>query len=140
MTGKLRINKLVFYTNSWRTVWWGEDLPFLINSEILRMMFTHFISSLEKHKFVNTHGPVNPRDHFIVPFERLDSCNELVDAVRKGECPLFVGSFQSGKTSTLKYLSEIHRNWFYIGSHNLGKRKEDILQTICRELSKEFQC
>src|SRR5437016_4275466 len=88
-------------------------------------------STSKRPRFVNTHGPVEPQEHFIVPFEQLDSYQNLILAVERRQCPLFVGHFQSGKTSTLRYLSENNLNWFHISSAKLGSEWNECLATIC---------
>ncbi|RUP50724.1 hypothetical protein BC936DRAFT_137911 [Jimgerdemannia flammicorona] len=93
-----------------------------------------------RSKIVKTSGPVRPDEHFIVPFEKLDSYVNLVEAIENGQCPLFVGHFQSGKTSTLKYLCETNNNWFYISASILGEQRDAFLSSLCKALSLSLQC
>src|SRR4051812_23818982 len=77
-------------------------------------VLTNFILSVKrksteenskKRKFILTRGPVEPQEHFVVPFEKLASYNKLFNAIQSRQCPFFVGHYQSGKISTLRYLS-----------------------------------
>ncbi|RUS29542.1 LOW QUALITY PROTEIN: hypothetical protein BC938DRAFT_480537 [Jimgerdemannia flammicorona] len=86
-------------------------------------------------KTVNIHGPVEVQKHFIVPFERLASYNKLLDAIQEKKCPLLVGHFQSGKTSTLKHLSQQGSNWIYFSSSTLSEQRQGLLDDICKALS-----
>ncbi|RUS16628.1 hypothetical protein BC937DRAFT_90983 [Endogone sp. FLAS-F59071] len=57
--------------------------------------------------FVATQGPVDVSVHVLVPFEEMVSFNTLMESIKQAKCPFYIGHFQSGKTSALRYLAQI---------------------------------
>ncbi|CAB4373215.1 unnamed protein product [Rhizophagus irregularis] len=83
-------------------------------------------------KLVKTEGPVDVTKNFYVPFDILESTYKLEEAINEKVCVLLVGHFQSGKSSTLHYLSDTNKNYFYIQSSKLAN---GFLHGLCARLS-----
>src|SRR5579871_5963800 len=86
-------------------------------------------------KLVKTEGPVDITRNFYVPFNILESTYKLEEAINEKVCVLLVGHFQSGKSSTLHYLSDTKENYFYIQSSTLVN---GFLHGLCDQLSLKF--
>ncbi|KAF9992509.1 hypothetical protein BGZ79_002997 [Entomortierella chlamydospora] len=134
-------SSLVLYRVSLRSSEYTSDREFSEDDAKPLMVIDGTISDYfqdgaeKNHIHIIVKRPEESRDNFIVPFEMLDSCNELESAIQRGECPLFVGHFQSGKTSTLQYLSKKHPNWFYFSTAGLSDTRSGLLESICNKLS-----
>ena len=79
-------------------------------------------------RLVKTEGPVDVTKNFYVPFNILEATYKLEEAINEKVCVLLVGHFQSGKSSTLHYLSDTKENYFYIQASKLAN---GFLQGLC---------
>ncbi|POG61897.1 hypothetical protein GLOIN_2v1700674 [Rhizophagus irregularis DAOM 181602=DAOM 197198] len=92
---------------------------------------SHF-QNRRMRKLVKTEGPVDITKNFYVPFDILESTYKLEEAINEKVCVLLVGHFQSGKSSTLHYLSGTKENYFYIQASMLAN---GFLNGLCDQLS-----
>ncbi|CAB4478681.1 unnamed protein product [Rhizophagus irregularis] len=92
---------------------------------------SHF-QNRRMRKLVKTEGPVDITKNFYVPFDILESTYKLEEAINEKVCVLLVGHFQSGKSSTLHYLSGTKENYFYIQASMLAN---GFLHGLCDQLS-----
>ncbi|CAB4480714.1 unnamed protein product [Rhizophagus irregularis] len=92
---------------------------------------SHF-QNWRMRKLVKTEGPVDITKNFYVPFDILESTYKLEEAINEKVCVLLVGHFQSGKSSTLHYLSGTKENYFYIQASMLAN---GFLHGLCDQLS-----
>ncbi|RUS22791.1 hypothetical protein BC937DRAFT_86827 [Endogone sp. FLAS-F59071] len=84
--------------------------------------------------FVATQGPVDVSVHVLVPFEEMVSFNTLMESIKQAKCPFYIGHFQSGKTSALRYLAQIKPAWIYIDSNCLGGTIRSFLDGISKAM------
>ncbi|RUS19714.1 hypothetical protein BC937DRAFT_87064 [Endogone sp. FLAS-F59071] len=83
---------------------------------------------------IATEGPVDVSVNVLVPFEKIVSFNRLIDSIKHVKCPFYIGHFQSGKTSTFKYLAWIKPAWIYIDSNCLGGTIRSFLDSISKAM------